>query len=76
MMGRSQKTEPKLFYHGISLDRRVPADPAVQNVRKLLRYISGNSTNLAASATRATVQTLLSLQNLLKTGWNRRLNLS
>jgi transposase len=49
---------------------------AVQNIRKLLRHTTGNSTNLAASAAGAAVQTLLSLQNLLTTGWSCRVNLS
>jgi len=49
---------------------------AVQNIRKLLHYTGRSSTNLAASAVRAAVQTALSLQNLLITGWSCRLNLS
>jgi transposase len=49
---------------------------AVQNIRKLLRYTSGNSTNLAACAARKAVQTILSLQNLLITRWSCRLSLS
>jgi IS5 family transposase len=49
---------------------------AVQNVRKLLHHTSGNSTNLAACAARAAVQTLLLLRNLLITGWSYRLSLS
>lgn len=49
---------------------------AVQNVRKLLRHATGNSTNLAARAARAAVQTALTLQNLLTTGWSCRVNLS
>jgi transposase len=49
---------------------------AAQNIRKLLRHASGNSTKVAACAVRTAVQPLLSLQNLLITGWNRRLNLS
>jgi transposase len=49
---------------------------AVQNIRKLLRHTSGNSTNLAAYAARAAIQTALTLQNRLITGWSCRLNLS
>jgi hypothetical protein len=49
---------------------------AVQNVRKLLRHTSRRTTNLAACAARAAVQTLLTLENMLMSGWNRCLSLS
>jgi transposase len=49
---------------------------AVQNVRKLLHHTSRNSTNLAASAARAAIQTLLSLRRLLTFGWNCHPSLS
>jgi transposase len=38
MMGRSQKTECKLFYHGVSLDRRVPADHPLRRIGKLIDF--------------------------------------
>jgi transposase len=38
MMGRSQKTEPKLFYHGVSLERRVPADHPLRRIGKLIDF--------------------------------------
>jgi transposase/ribosomal protein S28E/S33 len=38
MMGRSQKTEPKLFYHGVSLERRVPADHPLRRISKLIDF--------------------------------------
>lgn len=38
MMGKSQKTEPKLFYHGVSLDRRVPADHPLRCIGKLIDF--------------------------------------
>jgi IS5 family transposase len=49
---------------------------AAQNIRKLLRHTSRRTTNLAVSAARAVVQTLLTLENLLTIGWNRYLSLS
>jgi transposase len=38
MMGKSQKTEPKLFYHGVSLERRLPADHPLRRIGKLIDF--------------------------------------
>jgi IS5 family transposase len=38
MMGRSQKTEPKLFYHGVSLERRLPSDHPLRRISKLIDF--------------------------------------
>lgn len=38
MMGKPNKLEPKLFYHGISLDRRIPADHPLRNIDKLVNF--------------------------------------
>jgi transposase len=38
MMGRSQKTEPKLFYHGVSLERRISADHPLRRIDNLIDF--------------------------------------
>jgi transposase len=38
MMGKPNKLEPKLFYHGISLDRRISADHPLRNINKLVNF--------------------------------------
>jgi hypothetical protein len=38
MMGKSQKTEPKLFYQGISLERRLPVDHPLRRISKLIDF--------------------------------------
>ena len=38
MLGKPNKLEPKLFYHGISLDRRIPADHPLRKIDKLVDF--------------------------------------
>ena len=38
MMGKSNQLEPKLFYHGISLDRRMPNDHPLRKIRQLVDF--------------------------------------
>lgn len=38
MMSKPQQSEPKLFYHGISLDRRVPQDHALRRIQQLVDF--------------------------------------
>ena len=38
MMGKSNKIEPKLFYHGLSLERRIPKDHPLRKVKELIDF--------------------------------------
>jgi transposase len=38
MMGKSQPVEPKLFYHGLSLERRIPQDHILRKVKRLIDF--------------------------------------
>jgi transposase len=38
MMGKPNKVEPKLFYHGLSLDRRIPQDHPLRKVKKFIDF--------------------------------------
>ena len=38
MMGKSQKAQPKLFYHGVSLERRVPQDDPLRKIKQLVDF--------------------------------------
>jgi len=38
MMGKQQQTEPKLFYHGVSLNRRVPQDHPLRKIDQLVDF--------------------------------------
>jgi len=38
MLGRSKRLEPKLFYTGLSLDSRIPADHALRRIRHLVDF--------------------------------------
>ena len=38
MMGKSKKTEPKLFYHSISLERRVPKQHPLRKIKQLVDF--------------------------------------
>lgn len=38
MMGTQKQTEPKLFYHGISLDRRLPQDHPLRKINDLVDF--------------------------------------
>lgn len=38
MMGKSKKTEPKLFYHGLSLERRMPKDDPLRKIKQLVDF--------------------------------------
>ena len=38
MMGKPNQLEPKLFYHGISLDRRMPQDHPLRKIEQLVDF--------------------------------------
>ncbi len=38
MMGNLKKTEPKLFYHGVSLEQRVPKDDPLRKIKQLVDF--------------------------------------
>jgi len=38
MMGKQKQIEPKLFYHGVSLDRRMPKDHPLRKIDKLIDF--------------------------------------
>jgi transposase len=38
MMSKPQRSEPKLFYHGISLDSRVPQDHSLRRIQQLVDF--------------------------------------
>ena len=38
MMGTSQHVEPKLFYHGLSLESRIPQDHILRKVKQLIDF--------------------------------------
>jgi transposase len=38
MMGKPNKVEPKLFYHGLSLERRIPQDHPLRKVKKFIDF--------------------------------------
>lgn len=38
MLGKPKKTEPKLFYHGVSLERRVPSEHPLRKIKQLLDF--------------------------------------
>jgi transposase len=38
MMGKSKKTQAKLFYHGVSLERRVPKEHPLRKIKQLVDF--------------------------------------
>jgi len=38
MMGKANQLEPKLFYHGVSLDRRIPQDHPLRKIKQLVDF--------------------------------------
>ena len=38
MLGKPKKTEPKLFYHGVSLERRMPAEHPLRKIKQLVDF--------------------------------------
>jgi len=38
MMGKLNQLEPKLFYHGVSLDRRIPQDHPLRKIEQLVDF--------------------------------------
>jgi len=38
MMGKQKQTEPKLFYHGVSLNRRLPQDHPLRRIDQLVDF--------------------------------------
>jgi transposase len=51
MMGKPNQLEPKLFYHGISLDQRIPDDHPLRQIEKLVdfNFIRSKVANLYGS---------------------------
>ncbi len=38
MMGKPKRTEPKLFYHGLSLERRMPKDHTLRKIKERIDF--------------------------------------
>ena len=38
MMGKAKETKPKLFYHGLSLERRMPKDDPLRKIKQLVDF--------------------------------------
>jgi len=38
MLGKPKKTEPKLFYHGVSLERRMPNEHPLRKIKQLIDF--------------------------------------
>jgi transposase len=38
MLGKPKKTEPKLFYHGVSLERRMPHEHPLRKIKQLVDF--------------------------------------
>jgi transposase len=38
MLGKPKRTEPKLFYHGVSLERRVPKEHLLRRIKQLVDF--------------------------------------
>jgi transposase len=38
MLGKPKKTEPKLFYHGVSLERRMPVEHPLRRIKQLVDF--------------------------------------
>jgi len=38
MLGKPKKTEPKLFYHGVSLERRMPKEHPLRKIKQLIDF--------------------------------------
>jgi len=38
MLGKPKKTEPKLFYHGVSLERRMPDEHPLRKIKQLVDF--------------------------------------
>jgi transposase len=38
MMGKTQQLEPKLFYHGLSLERRIPSDHPLRRIQQVVDF--------------------------------------
>ena len=38
MMGKPNQLEPKLFYHGVSLERRMPDDDPLRKIKQLVDF--------------------------------------
>ncbi len=38
MLGKPKKPEPKLFYHGISLERRIPKEHPLRKIKQLVNF--------------------------------------
>jgi transposase len=38
MMGKANKLEPKLFYHGVSLERRIPNDHPLRKIKQHIDF--------------------------------------
>jgi hypothetical protein len=38
MLGKPKKTEPKLFYHSVSLERRIPKEHPLRKIKQLVNF--------------------------------------
>jgi len=38
MLGKPKQTEPKLFYHGVSLERRIPSEHPLRKIKQLVDF--------------------------------------
>lgn len=38
MMGKPKKSQPKLFYHGVSLERRIPKEHPLRSIKQLVDF--------------------------------------
>ena len=38
MLGKPKQTEPKLFYHGVSLERRMPKEHPLREIKQLVDF--------------------------------------
>jgi len=38
MLGKPKKTEPKLFYHGVSLERRIPKEHPLRKIKQIVDF--------------------------------------
>ncbi|MBN2457135.1 MAG: hypothetical protein JXB29_11480 [Sedimentisphaerales bacterium] len=58
MMGKPNQLEPKLFYHGLSLDRRMPQDHPLRKIEQLVdgETIHVDSSTIDANASKDTLR--------------------
>ncbi len=64
MMGKSQQLEPKLFYHGLSLERRIPPDHPLRRIQQVVdfTFIRSQVTDLYGCCGHASVDPVVLLK--------------